>query len=311
MNLNVPSMPTKGFLQKHGKAAARLLGEIKGNHADTRAKWSQVGEHAAAVRDSAPRGSGLVRMWADEYFGISSAPVLASRCIWLFEHPDAVAMVAEDITSPDPIYKAWGKIVDKRLDAFVAEGRNDLDIVAAELGATAGELTRRLDKARQRAEKRRQKDEDDALEQAVANEEVVPHNAILPQADAFEPETFIKNCCSFEAEIKKVLDASEHIEALGRHEVGCRDSLDDLIALKDAISELIDDVQNEVFGQEQAAEAEEDEQRLKDILVWNDKATWVAANDEGYTMKRIALALNRSTSTVSIAIGKLRAEQGE
>ncbi len=146
-----PIVPTQSWLNEKGKAVAALMKKVGKSEGNVRTVWSEIGKIAKEVRDSAPRGSGMLNQFAEEFIGSRTAPVLISRAIWMFEHPKAVALVPERFTYPDSIVSEWGKLANKRLDAFVAHPRgNDLSAVAEELGVTEAKLKRRYNAALKR-----------------------------------------------------------------------------------------------------------------------------------------------------------------
>ncbi|NOD87889.1 MULTISPECIES: hypothetical protein [unclassified Ruegeria] len=244
--MKAPETPTQGWINKRVKAGKREMKAIKLANGKVRDHWMEIGRIALEVKDSAPV-KGMLTDWATEVLGTATPSILASRAIWMHQHPKAVALVPENANYPDAVVKEWGKIANAKLDEFVEAGRNDLDALAAELGVETtdlldakGEPKGRYKKAIKRRDDKLAKLDEEWLDQQTAQaapdvqqaqEAITPHVGIMnpPVGDTFATIQTWRELQRLRAKLEDELD-----EAAYRVLAAQRDACDGSMSEADA-----------------------------------------------------------------------------
>ncbi len=151
MKINPELMPER-VLKDLGMKAQRTYGLVRKHTDATRRNWVKIGEYATEVSDAAPRGSGNLSRWREQYLPEVSAGLL-SDAIWMANHPKAAKLVPDTLTNPNTIRHKWRAIAKQETAAFVANRVNNPRALGEKLGISAAEAHQLIADA-QRAQER-------------------------------------------------------------------------------------------------------------------------------------------------------------
>ena len=130
--------PNASELTRWGLEAKRTFTLITRASNKARTQWIHLGGIAWDVKQSAPRNSGILKRWREQYLpGVSD--VVLSDAMWCHRNSKAVAMVREKITDPTNIRQQWRVQKSELVAAFLHQRRNDPEELAKEIGVSVFE----------------------------------------------------------------------------------------------------------------------------------------------------------------------------